>query len=99
MDPHYFDVIKCPHVTEKSHSISEYGQVIFKVLRTSTKDEIKLAIEALFDIKIKDVNVINMKGKEKIFRGRRGKRSDWKKAIVTLKDKDQLQKIAMEAES
>ena len=98
VSPHYFRVVRCPHVTEKSHSISESGQVVFKVLKSSSKAQIKSAVEVLFDLKIKAVNVMNMKGKEKVFRGRRGRRSDWKKAVITLQDKRQLKKLAMEAE-
>jgi large subunit ribosomal protein L23 len=79
-----FDVIVAPVITEKSTRISEHNQVTFKVRREATKPEIKAAIEGLFGVKVTAVNTLNQKGKVKRFRGRLGKRSDVKKAIVTL---------------
>ena len=71
-------------VTEKSTAGSEHNQVTFKVALTATKPEIKAAIEALFNVKVKAVNTVTLHGKTKAFRGRKGKRSDIKKAIVSL---------------
>ena len=79
-----YDVIRAPMVTEKSTAGSEHNQVTFKVAITATKPEIKAAIEALFNVKVKAVNTITLHGKTKNFRGRKGKRSDVKKAIVSL---------------
>jgi len=79
-----YDVIRAPMVTEKSTAGSEHNQVTFKVAITATKPEIKAAIEAMFNVKVKAVNTVTLHGKTKNFRGRKGKRSDMKKAIVSL---------------
>lgn len=79
-----YDVILAPVVTEKSTRVSEHNQVVFKVRKDATKPEIKAAVEGLFGVKVKAVNTLIQKGKQKRFRGRVGFRSDVKKAIVTL---------------
>ena len=81
-----YNVILSPVITEKSTLGGEHGQVTFRVAQDSTKPEIKQAIEALFDVKVKAVNTLVQKGKVKRFRGRLGKRNDVKKAIVTLEE-------------
>jgi large subunit ribosomal protein L23 len=83
-DPRHYDVIVSPIITEKATALSEHNQVVFKVTKTATKPQIKAAVEKLFDVKVKSVNTMNTEGKMKIFKGRRGQRSDVKKAIVTL---------------
>lgn len=75
-----------PVITEKSTEGSEHNQVTFRVALEATKPAIKLAVEGLFNVKVKAVNTLRVKGKVKRFRGRVGQRSDWKKAIVTLQD-------------
>jgi large subunit ribosomal protein L23 len=82
----YFDVIRQPVITEKSTLASENNQVVFKVAVSANKPEIKEAVEALFDVKVKAVNTLVRKGKVKRFRGIRGKQNDFKQAIVTLED-------------
>ena len=82
----WYDIIISPMVTEKSTGGSEYNQVTFKVAIDSTKPEIKMAVEKLFDVKVKAVNTIRMDGKKKRFKGHLGRRSNWKKAIVSLAD-------------
>jgi large subunit ribosomal protein L23 len=82
----HYDVIRSPVVTEKSTMASEHGQVVFDVAMDATKPEIKAAVEALFSVKVKAVNTLVRKGKEKRFRNRLGVRNDVKKAIVTLVD-------------
>ncbi len=81
-----YNVILSPVITEKSTLGSEHNQVTFKVAKDATKPEVKAAIEELFGVKVKAVNTLNQKGKVKRFRGRLGKRSDVKKAIVTLEE-------------
>ena len=81
-----YDVVLKPVVTEKSTRGSEHNQVTFRVARRATKPEIKQAVEGLFGVNVTKVNTINMRGKVKRFRGRLGKRSDYKKAIVTLSE-------------
>lgn len=79
-----YDVLLAPIVTEKASLISENNQVAFKVALRSSKKDIKNAVESIFKVKVKAVNTIITKGKIKIFKGRKGRRSDYKKAIVTL---------------
>jgi large subunit ribosomal protein L23 len=80
----HYDVILAPVITEKATLLSEHNKVVFRVAQDSTKDEIAAAIEELFKVKVTKVNTLNVKGKTKRFRGRPGRRSDVKKAIVTL---------------
>jgi large subunit ribosomal protein L23 len=79
-----YDVILVPVITEKATMLSEQNKVVFQVAADSTKDEIAAAVEALFKVTVTKVNTLNVKGKTKRFRGRVGRRSDVKKAIVTL---------------
>ena len=79
-----YDVILGPVVTEKSTLGSEHGQVTFRVRLDATKPEIKTAVETLFEVKVTAVNTLRQNGKVKRFRGRMGRRSDEKKAMVTL---------------
>jgi large subunit ribosomal protein L23 len=80
---HYDTIIK-PVITEKATLLSEHNKVVFRVPLEATKDEVKQAVEKLFNVKVGSVNTIRHKGKTKRFRGVAGKRSDTKKAIVTL---------------
>ncbi|MGE0596973.1 MAG: 50S ribosomal protein L23 [Hyphomonadaceae bacterium] len=80
----HYDTILAPVITEKSTLLSEHNKVVFRVPLTATKAEIKDAVEQLFKVKVGAVNTIRHKGKTKRFRGVEGKRSDTKKAIVTL---------------
>ncbi len=77
-------IIVAPLITEKATAGSEYGQISFRVALGATKPEIKAAVEGLFGVKVTAVNTITQKGKVKRTRGRIGRRSDAKKAIVTL---------------
>src|SRR5271166_6878125 len=79
-----FDIVRSPVITEKATNVSEHDQVIFRVPLTATKREVKAAVEGLFSVKVAAVNTIRVMGKLKRFRGRVGRRSDYKKAIVTL---------------
>ena len=77
-------ILRSPVITEKATAGSEHGHVSFRVSLDATKPEIKAAVEGLFGVKVTAVNTLVQKGKIKMFRGRPGKRSDTKKAIVTL---------------
>ena len=79
-----YEVLRRPLVTEKSTMASEHNQVAFEVPLDATKPEIKAAVEGLFKVKVEAVNTLRSKGKVKRFRGHLGKRSDRKKAYVTL---------------
>ena len=81
-----YEVIRAPHITEKSTLISEHNAVAFNVAIDATKPEIKAAVEGLFGVKVKAVNTSVVKGKTKRFRGISGRRSDFKKAMVTLEE-------------
>ena len=86
VDARHYDVILAPHITEKSTLLSEHNGVVFKVANDATKPQIKEAVEALWGVKVTGVNTIVQKGKSKRWKGRPYKRSDVKKAIVTLAD-------------
>lgn len=79
-----YGVLLAPHITEKATMGSQHNQVSFKVALDATKPQIKAAVEQLFNVKVKAVNTALVKGKTKMFKGVRGRRSDWKKAIVSL---------------
>ena len=84
VDTRHYDVIVAPHITEKSTLLSENNAVVFKVADKATKPEIKAAVEALFDVKVVGVNTLTQKGKTKRWKGKPYRRSDVKKAVVTL---------------
>ena len=84
-------VIVAPHVSEKVTLASEkHNTVVFKVCPNATKVEIKAAVEQLFEVEVTGVRTLNVKGKSKRTGQRIGRRSDWKKAYVTLKEGTQL---------
>lgn len=79
-------VLLTPRVTEKSTLLADkHRQFVFKVVKNATKPEVKQAVEKMFAVEVEAVRVINMKGKRKTFRQKRGRRADWKKAYVKLK--------------
>jgi large subunit ribosomal protein L23 len=84
IDPRLYDVILAPVITEKATILTEQNKVVFKVAKTATKPQIKMAVEKLFGVKVTAVNTLIRKGKVKRFRGTVGQQSDVKKAIVTL---------------
>ncbi|MDE2302356.1 MAG: 50S ribosomal protein L23 [Sphingomonadales bacterium] len=84
IDTRHYDVIIAPHITEKATMASEHNAVVFRVAGKATKPEIKAAVEALFSVKVTGVNTLTQKGKTKRWKGKPYRRSDIKKAIVTL---------------
>jgi large subunit ribosomal protein L23 len=82
----HYDSILSPVITEKATLLSEQNKVVFRVAKDATKDEIASAVEELFKVRVVKVNTLNVKGKTKRFRGHVGRRSDVKKAIVTLQE-------------
>ena len=86
VDIKHYDVVLAPHITEKTTLLSEQNAVVFKVANDATKPAIKAAVEALFNVKVTGVNTITQKGKTKRWKGAPYRRSDMKKAIVTLAD-------------
>lgn len=89
-DTRLYDVIDRPVVTEKSTLASEHNKVVFRVASDADKGQIKKAVEQLFGVTVVKVNTINIEGKTKRFRGKIGKRSDIRKAVVTLKAGDSI---------
>jgi large subunit ribosomal protein L23 len=90
----HYDIIRRPVVTEKTTMASEHNKVVFQVADSATKADVKEAIEALFSVKVSAVNTLNTKGKEKRFRGMVGRRSGYKKAIVTLAEGQTIDAMA-----
>jgi large subunit ribosomal protein L23 len=84
--PEHYDVIRRPVITEKATMASENGAVVFEVDIAANKPAIKEAVETLFGVKVKAVNTVLTKGKQKRFRGVKGRRADIKKAYVTLEE-------------
>jgi large subunit ribosomal protein L23 len=80
-----YSVIRKPMLTEKSHDLKEkYNQVAFEIDRRANKVQVKEAVEKIFKVKVKRVNVMNVEGKKKRLGRNTGKRSNWRKAVVTL---------------
>ena len=87
MTTNVYEVIRAPRVSEKTARLQEVSnQYVFEVATTATKADVKAAIEQIFEVKVESVNVVNVKGKQKAFRSRMGRRSDWRKAYVKLAD-------------
>jgi len=80
-------ILQEPRITEKSTNLGDkYRQFVFKVVKDATKPEIKRAVELMFDVKVESVRTVNSKGKTKQYRQTMGRRSDWKKAYVKLRE-------------
>ena len=87
-----YGVIRRPVVTEKSNiQKEESNKVTFEVDRKANKIEIKNAVQGLFNVKVVDVNIMNFRGKKKRVGRVMGRKSDWKKAVVTLKPGDKIE--------
>ena len=85
-DERLMKILLAPRVTEKStYTADKHRCVVFKVMRDATKPDIKKAVEKMFEVEVESVQVLNVRGKSKMFRRARGKRPDWKKAYVRLK--------------
>lgn len=82
---HIMKVLISPVVSEKSTRLADQNrQFVFKVVKDASKPEVRKAVELMFDVKVDAVQIANVNGKLKRFGGKLGKRSDWKKAFVTL---------------
>lgn len=89
-DAALLQIILAPHTTEKTASISEDNQYVFKVAASATKFQVREAIERLFKVRVQGVGIVNVKPKRKV-RGRiAGQRSGWKKAYVSLQPGETL---------
>ena len=91
-----FQIIKVPHISEKSALLGDSAiQALVQVASDARKSEIKEAVEQLFNVKVANVRTANMKGKTKRMGLRRGKRSDWKKAYVSLEQGHEIDLAAI----
>ena len=80
-----FEVLRAPRVSEKTARLQEVSnQYVFEIAKTATKADVTAAVEQIFSVNVKAVNVVNVKGKTKSFKFRQGRRGDWRKAYVTL---------------
>lgn len=86
-------VIQGPHLSEKAHIAAEKNQVVLKVRTDATKKEVAQAVELLFEVKVDNVQVVNVKGKTKRFQQTQGRRPDWKKAYVKLADGTAIEEL------
>lgn len=88
----YYDIIEKPVVTEKSTVLQDIrNQYTFRVAPTANKAEVKKAVETLFDVAVKKVNVLKMPGKYRRILGRPGHTGEWKKVVVTLREGDSIE--------
>jgi large subunit ribosomal protein L23 len=85
-----YDIVRYPIITEKSTLVSEHNQVVFRVPLNATKPEIRAAVEGLFGVKVDGVNTLRQVGKKKMWRGRAGRTSDYKKALVRLAEGESI---------
>ena len=93
-----YQILEMPYISEKSALLGDSAnQAVFKVSPDASKAEIKEAVEQLFSVKVADVRTANMKGKSKRMGMRRGKRSDWKKAYVSLEQGHEIDLAAIGA--
>ncbi len=91
-----FQILRAPHISEKAAIIGDAAnQHVFKVATDARKDEIKAAVEQLFNVKVSKVRTANVNGKSKRQGARMGKRSDWKKAYVSLEQGHEIDLAAV----
>jgi large subunit ribosomal protein L23 len=92
-----FKVLLAPHISEKATMVADQSnQYVFRVAKDASKLEIKKAVEKLWDVKVKSVRTMNVAGKSKRFGRLDGKRSDWKKAYVSLAHGNELDFLGAE---
>ena len=86
-----YQILLAPHVSEKSTLMADANnQHVFKVAHDASRTEVKQAVEEIFKVKVDKVRILNVKGKNKRFGNRLGKRSDIRKAYVTLKPENDI---------
>jgi len=96
-DQRLYQVLLAPHVSEKTATSAEMqGRHAFRVAGDATKLEVRKAVEKLFNVNVKSVQIVNVKGKTKRFGASMGKRSDWRKAIVRLAEGQDLDFMSIE---
>ena len=86
-----YEVLRGPIITEKSTDLKEEQRTVcFKVARDATKTEVRKAVEQLFGVKVASVRTATVRGKVKRYGRFEGKRPDWKKAFVTLREGEKM---------
>ncbi len=86
-----YDIVRIPRITEKGTRLKEQSNVLtFEVRTDANKVQVRKAIEGIFKVKVADVTTVNISGKKKRMGMREGRRSDWKKAYVTLKPGEKI---------
>ena len=94
-DAKLYELIRAPRVSEKTARLQEVSnQYVFEVSTEATKTDIKAAVEKIFGVNVRAVNVVNVKGKNKAFKFRMGRRGDWRKAYVKLADGQSIDVMA-----
>jgi large subunit ribosomal protein L23 len=94
-DAKLYSIIRAPRISEKTARLQEVSnQYVFEVSTEATKTDIKAAIEKIFGVNVRAVNVVNVKGKNKSFKFRMGRRADWRKAYVTLAEGQSIDVMA-----
>ena len=94
-DAKLYSIIRAPRISEKTARLQEVSnQYVFEVSTEATKTDIKAAVEKIFGVNVRAVNVVNVKGKSKAFKFRTGRRSDWRKAYVTLAEGQSIDVMA-----
>ncbi|MCG8465303.1 MAG: 50S ribosomal protein L23 [Xanthomonadales bacterium] len=92
-----YNIVLRPHVSEKTARVNaDSNQYVFEVASSADKAEIREAVESLFDVKVQSVQVVNVPGKSKQFRFRRGRQASWKKAYVRLEDGHSIELMGAE---
>ncbi|MFZ9034771.1 MAG: 50S ribosomal protein L23 [Francisellaceae bacterium] len=90
-------VLLAPHVSEKAATVADVsGHVVFKVVKTATKLEVKKAVEMMFGVSVESVKTVNVKGKARRFGRIEGRTKDWKKAYVKLAEGHDINFIGAE---
>ena len=90
-----YQIVRMPHVSEKTARLqADSNQYVFEVARDAAKGEIREAVEGLFDVKVDNVQVVNVKGKTKSFRLRPGRQKSWKKAYVRLQAGQTIEQLS-----
>lgn len=86
-----YKILKEPHISEKATQLSDKNKYAFKVYPWANKEEIKKAIKDLYGVRVKDINIINIKPKTRTLRNIEGTKTGYKKAIVTLEQGDKIE--------
>lgn len=87
IDDKLYNILLSPHVSDKSYMVADaHSQIVFKVAKFANKQQIRKAVEKLFEVKVEKVTTLNVSGKQRRFGRIEGKTKDWKKAYVKLKE-------------